>query len=170
MSKILEFLILSALAILLCIAVASCTSIPFGDNVSHSPADTLVKVVNKTSWMPMLSILGIASGVFAFLNGFKWGIPAIAACSVGLFMSLATARYSQFMAISGLVGSILITVGSIIVKNQALVEIITGVQRIKEQAKIAPIDNPKVINNVLSNYQNKHTKHTIKNVKKKMAN
>jgi hypothetical protein len=169
-NKYIEIILLVLFILLAGMAIVSCSLPPQqGGSPDPSPTDQLIKVVTKTSWMPTLSIVGIACGVFALLNGFKWGIPAIASCCVSLFMSLATARYSEYMAITGLVGSVLITAGSIIVKNQALIEIITGVEKVKEEV---PVDLPtgsKEVNKVLDRHQTKYTKRTVKSVKKKLG-
>ena len=144
------------------VLLCGCSLLPTsgGGNPSQSAPETLYKTVHKISWLPMLSILGVAGGVFALMNGFRWGIPAIVSCLVALFMSLATARYSGFMAICGLVGSILIVVASVLIKHKALVEIVTGVEKLKIESA-----NSKAVCTALSGTQTKHTENIVKRVR-----
>jgi len=149
--------------------LTGCSLLPTSNNpIQTTPVKQLTNVVYKLSWMPMLSVLGIAGGVFALMNGFKWGLSAIVACGVSLFMSLATARYSGFMAICGLVGSILIMVGSVIVKNKALIEIITGIEKAKANSEHREYIKA-VVNEHIAPAQTKHTKNIVKAIKSKLG-
>lgn len=105
------------------------------------PIDTIVKpavqlwyAAKTSNWLVTMSILGIAGGVFATLNGQKWGLAVVVSCSVSLFMSLAVARFAWWMAICGLFGSVGLCIASILARKKALVEIIKGVQRYKDKA------------------------------------
>lgn len=166
-SKFFMYIILitfiSMIICLIGVFLTSC-SILQPNTLDASTPEQLVNVVFRTNWLVTLSIIGIAASFFSLLNGFKWGLPAIASCCVALFMSLATARYSGFMAICGLVGSILIMVGSVLVKNKALLEIVTGVERLKENNSDTE-DFKNVVHSNLESVQTKHTKNIVKKVK-----
>ena len=97
-----------------------------------TPAKQLWTAAKKSNWLVTLSILGVAAGVFALVNGAaKLGIASIASASVSLFMALAVARFALWMAVFGLIGSIVAALFSILVRRKALVEIIKGVQKFK---------------------------------------
>ena len=96
--------------------------------VAPSPAIQLWQAVKNSNWLVTVSILGIAGGIFATLNGQKWGIAFVISCCVSLFMVLAVARFAWWMAVCGLVGSVTICIASILSRKRALVEIIRGVQ------------------------------------------
>lgn len=98
------------------------------------PGRQLWNAVKKSNWLVTLSILGIAAGVFALVNGsVKLGTASIASASVSLFMALAVARFALWMAVFGLIGSVIAALFSILVRRKALVEIIRGVQKYKNQ-------------------------------------
>ena len=98
-----------------------------------SPVKQLYDAARKSNWLVTISILGMAGGVFALMNGSaKLGTACIASASVSLFMALAVARYAAWMAVFGLVGTALAASISILARRKALVEIITGVQKFKD--------------------------------------
>lgn len=96
--------------------------------------ESLFDAVKGSNWLVTFSILGMAAGVFAMLNGSKMGIPAIVACAVSLFMALAVARFATWMAVCGMVGACAAVAISVIVKNRALKEVVGNVRDIKESA------------------------------------
>jgi len=97
------------------------------------PGRQLWNAAKKSNWLITLSILGIAAGVFALVNGsVKLGTASIASASVSLFMALAVARFALWMAVLGLIGSVAAALFSILVRRKALVEIIRGVQWYKD--------------------------------------
>ena len=102
------------------------------DNVVETSKNQLWQTVKKSNWLVTFSILGIAAGFFAFLNGSKIGLPAIGASCVSLFMTLAVVRFSLWMAIFGMIGSCAAVAISVLVKNKALKEIVCGVQEVKD--------------------------------------
>lgn len=125
-----------------------------------TPIDQLWQVAKQTNWLATISILGIAGGVFALMNGNKIGIPAAIASCVSLFMTLAVARFAAWMAVCGLIGSVAICAASILLKKKALVEIITGVQKYKDTC-IEVSDNFKQH----LNKQSKSTQRLVQQVK-----
>lgn len=137
-----------------------------GDNIAPTPDKQLWDAAKGVNWLVTLSILGIAAGVFAMVNGStKIGMASMAGCSVSLFMSLAVARFALWMAVFGLIGSVLAALFSILVRRKALVEIIKGVQNFRTGEKIG-IDESSL--NLLDNRleeQSKTTKKIVNNVK-----
>ena len=117
-------------------------SISTSDQTSApSPTNQLWQTVKKSNWLVGLAIPIIALGAVAAFNGMvKLGMSAAIFGCVNLFMALATARFALWMAIFGLVGSVLTIVASILLKNKALVEIIKNVQNIKNTAKENNVD------------------------------
>lgn len=134
-----------------------------------SPEGRLLDAVKGVNWLVTLSVLGIAAGVFALLNGSKIGIPVIVSCAVALFMSLAVARYATWMAIFGLVGSVLVVAVSILAKNKALKEIVSNVQVIKKVATSnGNVVSQEEIEKTLKN-QAKSTQKLVAKIKKSLT-
>jgi len=89
-----------------------------------------------------LSIIGIAAGVFALVNGSaKLGMASIASASVSLFMSLAVARFALWFAVFGLIGSVASALFSALARRKALMEIIKGVQISRENEHAPVLDH-----------------------------
>lgn len=100
--------------------------------IPPTPEVQLWQAAKKSNWLVTASILGIAAGVFAMMNGAtKLGMASIASASVSLFMSLAVSRFALWMAVLGLIGSAAAALFSVLARRKALVEIITGVQGYK---------------------------------------
>lgn len=94
--------------------------------------ESLFNAVKGTNWLVTLAIVGMAAGVFAFINGSKIGIAVIVSSAAALFMSLAVARFALWMAVFGMVGAVAVVAISILVKNKALKEIVGNVNAVKE--------------------------------------
>ena len=142
---------------------------PEADSPPASGPEQLYKAVQKSNWLVTVSIIGISISVFALLNGSRAGFAGIVACSVNLYMALATARYAQVMALLGLAGSILLGLVSILVKNKALKELIMGIQNLKKETKenkltIGPYD----ITDIVKAVQSYSTKKIVSEIKGKM--
>jgi MFS family permease len=122
------------LILILLIAGCACLGLPTKPTtpIIPTPLEQLWNAAKQSNWLVSLSILGIAAGVFALMNGSKIGIPAAIASCVSLFMTLAVARFATWMAVCGIVGSVLACAASILLKNKAVKELILGVQRVKE--------------------------------------
>ncbi len=127
-----------------------------------TPIQQLYKAAKNSNWLVTISILGVAAGAFAFLNGSKMGLPCIGASCISLFMALAVARFSMWMAVFGLIGSLASVCISVLVKNRAVKEIVTNVQDLKK-AGWMPIDAKKIILK-----QTKSTQKLVQNVKSKL--
>lgn len=107
-------------------------------NIPNIPGtnDTMKSMLKAMNWVATLSVLGIGLGAFALLNGNKLGFAGIGASLVMLFTTAAMTKYSAWIAWFGLafslVGVVSICIYSILIKNNALKEIITNVQRVKD--------------------------------------
>lgn len=121
--------------------------------------------VRNSNWLVTLSIVGIAASIFAYLNGSKLGLAGVAACCVSLFMALAVARFATWMAVCGLIGSVVASVVSILVKNTALKEIIKGVQGYRA----VKIEHDDIDTHLESAQEHKSTKKIVKKVKDKLV-
>lgn len=161
---VIVFIILS----LLCVGLFSCSLLPTsgGSTITTVPtaAQQLFKAAKNSNWLVTVSILGIAAGAFAFLNGSKIGISCIGASCISLFMALAVARFSTWMAVFGLIGSLASVCISVLVKNRAVKEIVMGV----EELKPAEGGNYSGTNKILANIQTKSTQKLVQNVKNKL--
>lgn len=140
-----------------------------GDDIAPTPDKQLWTAAKKANWLVTLSILGIAAGVFALVNGAtKIGTAAIASASVSLFMSLAVARFALWMAIFGLIGSVAAALFSILVRRKALVEIIKGVQNFKAGERVGVDESSLILLNNRLRKQSKTTKKIVNNMKNEL--
>ena len=115
------------------------------------------------NWM---AIPVIALGAVAMFNGAaKLGMSCIIFGSVNLFMALATSRFGFWMALCGLVGSMLAVAASILAKNKALKEIVFGVQAVKDI--IPETDNRLKDAKIILAKQVKSTKKIVAKIKSK---
>jgi len=169
------WIICGLLVAVLLVLINSCALFQPADNwfkpkpkpVSTSPTNQLWQTAKKSNWITTLAIPIIALGAVAAFNGMvKLGMSAAIFGCVNLFMALATARFAMWMAVFGLIGSVVTVGASILVKNKALIEFIKGAQTIKTE-----IDNgakptcSKQINQILSNKQSKPTQKLVQNIK-----
>lgn len=152
-----------------CIALSGCSMLSGQKanteiTVPPTPGVQLWTAAKKSNWLVTMSILGIAGGVFALASGaVKLGTASIASASVSLFMSLAVARFALWMAVFGLIGSLAAALFSILARKRALVEIITGVQTIKDVSL-----DPEDVKTVLDNTQSNTTKTIVGNIKNEL--
>ena len=130
-------------------------------NVPPDAGQQLWTTVKKSNWLVTLAIPIIALGAVAMFNGAgKLGMSAIIFGCVNLFMALATARFALWMAVFGLVGSGLAVAVSILAKNKALKEIITGVQEYKGSKT-----SNEVLNGALAATQSTPTQRLVQKIK-----
>ncbi len=169
MTRIIEILVLMAILFLMAQVVSGCALLKAtkGNNITvegvPSPGEQLWTAARKSNWLVTLSILGIAAGVFALVNGAtKLGTAAIASSSVSLFMALAVARFAMWMAVFGLIGPAAAALFSIFVRRKALIELIRGIQKTKSPNLIHSV------NYVLSQAQSKSTKAVVSKLKSEM--
>jgi len=126
----------------------------------------LYKTVYETNWIITFMILGIGAGIFAFLNGQKFGLPIIVACFAALIINLTVIRFSNIMAVGGLIVSGGVALYSIFLKDKALKEVIVGVQKVKTKLIGANvIEDKEDFNDVLSVSQSESTQKAVKRVK-----
>lgn len=130
---IIILLLLSAICLPGC-AVLQPRSTP---TVAPTPAVQLWQAAKSSNWLATASIIGIGAGIFIAFKGKEWGMGLVISCCVVLFMTLAVARFAWWMALCGLVGSVVILYVSILSKKRALVEIIKGGELFKKALKIA---------------------------------
>lgn len=130
------------------------------------PEIQLWQAVKKSDWLVTMSILGIAGGVFAVMNGAtKLGFASIAATSVSLVMSLAVARFALWLAVFGLIGTFAAVGFSILVRRRALVEMIKGVQVLKTKSRVIL---PSTVNDEMNDKQSSTTKVVVGNIKNEL--
>jgi len=155
--------------ILFLVVLTGCSTMPKKIETIPPPTETWNKVVYQTHWLVPLSILGIMGGVFVLILGIypKIGIATIITNGIGLFISLAIAKFAWWMALIGLIG-LLSTIGlvvySIFIKDKAIKELIIGAQELKES--VSPIFTKEETNKILTDgIQTKNTQKIIQKVK-----
>lgn len=131
-----------------------------------TPGVQLWNAAKKSNWLVTLSILSVAGGVFAMMNGsVKLGVATIASGSVSMFLALAVARFALWMAVCGLIGSVFAVLFSILVRRKALVEIIKGVQEVRNDSCAVDTDS---VTRTLDNNQSPVTKKIVGNIKNEL--
>lgn len=91
-----------------------------------------VALYSRLNWLSIASIVGIAIAAAATVNGSRLAMPIFAGCVASLGVSLAVMEYAGFLAIGSLISAVCIFVYSILIKNRAVKELITGAQKLKE--------------------------------------
>lgn len=129
-------------------------------NISTTPEQSMYQAVKSSNWLVTASIIGIAVSTFAFINGSKVGLAGIVSCCISLFATLAVARFATWMAVCGLVGAVLICTYSILIKNRAVKELVTGAQELKEIN-----GNSKLGSKVLFDVQSVSTRKIVNRIK-----
>ncbi len=167
-NKLPAILILIALSVCMFLALhllSGCVNVP---TVPESIPDTAGKVLTKFVLAPdlffTLTIIGVMAGVFAFLNGQKIGIPLIITCFVGLSMKLAVVRFGFWIGLLGALGNIILLTYTILIKNRALREIVTGVEIYREQT----IEHQDLDNSLRVAQKHEQTVDLVKEIKEKL--
>ena len=165
MTRILYLFLILIIYLTVIMILVGCATTPINPDIT--PTQTLTKVVFKTNWIATASIIGIAVSAFAFLNGSKSGIAGMVACFIALTMTLAVARYAQWLALGGLVGSVGLMVYSIFIKDRALKEVVQTVEQTR------PYLDPGIDvnlftdeNSAIKNAQHPQTTKLVKKIKK----
>jgi len=116
-----------------------------GCNMANSPPTIIPPVtssiglvtryVSSTDWLNTLFLLSMVCSVFAGLNGLKTGWAGAAASLLGIVMKGAMTQVWIYWILGVLlIVGVLLVGASILMKNQALVQIVKGVQRLKKHA------------------------------------
>jgi hypothetical protein len=88
---------------------------------------------SKVNWLSIASIIGIAIAAAATVNGqVKLAMPIFAGCVAALGISLAVVKYASFLAIGSLIAAVCIFVYSVLIKNRAVKELVTGAEELKK--------------------------------------
>lgn len=139
------------------------------DEIPDNPTSLLYKTVYKTNWLVTASIIGAAFAAAAFLNGSKMAAPIGIGCLVALALSLAVIRYATWLAGFTTVAAVLILIATILTKDKALKQIVTGVQWAKEtiagESNRGEKEAKEVINQVLAEHQDSTTQRLVAQVK-----
>ena len=158
--KIAVIIILLIMGFTLALSVTGCIS--FGKPkpsdstiiIPETPKDALYKIVYKTNWLIALSILGAAVSMAAYINGSKTAVAIGIGSLAALGLSLATIRYAEWLAGCSIIAAVLIFIATVLRKNLALKQIITGIQKVKIMLGQSNANN---INDILGGNQNKDT-------------
>jgi hypothetical protein len=105
-------------------------------------------------------MIGAVCSFFALINGSKMGLPALASCLFGLFLSLGVHAYAKPMAIGGAILSAILLLVTVLTKTKAIEQIVKGVQLLKHPTEPYMEDNE-----VLKEQQDKTTQKIVKKVK-----
>lgn len=168
--KIVDWLLVLVLAIMLIqilIVLSGCAALQKTVNpVPSTPSQQIINnVIHSTDWLGSLFLLGFVCSVIGAGLGFKkLGIVCALSCISGLFLksALSTLWFYQAAALIVL-ASILIVIAGIIYKNRAIVELILGIQKVKES------NHPYVTNNGESELNKVEVNNTLQSVQTKLT-
>ena len=148
-------------------ALSGCASLPQPSVLDSASSNTqiIMKTIRSTNWISSLLMIGFVMGLIAaFGLDFKQlGLVTSGACIAGLFLSAAMSNLWFYIG-AGLVvfASILIVIAGLVWKHKAIVEIVTGVEELKQGG------DPKEDSKLLSASQSKHTQLMVQEVKAKL--
>lgn len=168
-SNLHKIIMLVTLFAFLCIMLSGCSLFHSRPNevvqppIELTPGQQITEMVRSTNWLVTLSIIGVGAGFFSFLNGSSNGIKIMSSCFVVLSLVLGVAKYASWIALIAVIGAVTLLAYTILVKDKAVKEIVTGVQVIKKRA----VDSPKLISKTLAANQSSTTQELVKNVKRK---
>ena len=142
----------------------------------ETPQQQLFQTLTKTNWLFTLSVVGVGAGFFAFLNGSSKGLQFMAACFVVISLIIGLTRYSAWIAAIAMIGTVCLMIYSVLVKNKAMREVVSGIQNIREAGSLdghanennVSMEHTDVITSYLDNVQSKTTKAIVKAVKGKL--
>ena len=180
--KIAMIIILLIMGLTLALSVTGCISfgkpkppdstIVIPETLFESPKDVLYKIVYKTNWLIALSIIGASLSMAAYINGSKTAVAIGIGSLTALGLSLATIRYAEWLAGASIIAAVLIFIATVVRKNLALKQIITGIQKVKimlGQSKgkldLETDTNANNINDILGGNQNKDTTALVLEIK-----
>lgn len=122
----------------------------------------LNQVIHSSDWLMSVLIIACVVGIFAALNGIKAGWLGCLSALFGLILKSALSVTWVYW-LSGLVlmGVVLAALASIIMKNQALKEIIQGAQELKNTPDSEIDTTTGGVNTILKKYQSKDTQRLV---------
>jgi len=105
-------------------------------SVSNS-MQLIQNTVKSSDWLMSAFLIAIVLGVFSGFNGLKTGWCAAGASLLGLILKSAMTQTWVYWSLGVLlIAGVLLVAASILMRKRALVEIIKGVQRLKEAASV----------------------------------
>ena len=133
------WLIIASIIIIIIGSLSGCAlikpAVDFITGTTSTPVPLLPEAAlySKLNWLSIASIIGIAIAAAATVNGqIKLAMPIFCGCVAALGISLAVVKYASFLAIGSLIAAVCIFAYSILIKNRAVKELITGAQILKE--------------------------------------
>lgn len=126
-----RWMMFSLTMLVIAAVLTGCASLPVKPStpLALTPQQQLTQMVSGTNWVTTLMLFGVGAGFFAFLNGNSKGLQVMAACFVVLSLALGIARYSLWISTATMIGAIALMIYTVLVKNNALKEVVNGVQQ-----------------------------------------
>ena len=119
--------------------------------------------MKSTNWVLSIFLLALVVCLMAGFNGMKTGWGGAAACFCGILLKGMLTQVWLYWSLGlMLVGGVGLYAASVLLKNRALTEIITGVQRIKGSLTAVTIQGS---SKVLAKEQSKATQHLVGKIK-----
>jgi hypothetical protein len=160
--------LISLLSIMLCTGCQVCRSLwaDSGPNVDppSSGSEVMVQTIVKYDKMFGFFLLAVVGGVIAGMGGLKFGWIVAAGNLVGIGMYLTIARYSQWIAVGGLISGILILVAFVVRDKRFAFQNVKAIQDLKSKFP----DLKDEINKIMFVHQDTSTEKVVKETKKKI--
>ncbi len=148
--------------------LSGCTGNTSPESIPTSPVDIMMKTVAATGWFTTFCLLSFFGAVIAIsLGQTKIGGAVIVASIATVTFGLAIQRFPTWLAIIGFTGSVIGAGYSILIKNRALVEIVKGVERVKEEYDMY-VSEGRIAEEFDSEQKHTSTKKIVRQVKAKL--
>jgi hypothetical protein len=116
--------------ILIIIWICSCAPTAVKPIIPVTPG--LSDVIKNMNSVTLFSFLGIGLSIFAFLQGYKWGLSALISAIVCLILSIVIAQYAGYIALFGALTVAAIVGYTIYINRKALKQVVEGVEKVKD--------------------------------------
>ena len=153
------------IVVLLIVCLSGCAvTPPRPESIPQTPGQQIINnTIQSTDWLMSILLIGSVLGIFAGLNGVKTGWAGTASCVGGMVLKAALSSTWVFWLCGFLfIVCVVAAVASILWKNKALREIITGIQFVRESV------DPEIKENMteyLASKQGKDTQGLVNQVK-----
>jgi len=162
-------IILAFLVLYVIVCISGCQQAYRKPEPERPPTYFEIHIVKHLNWMVLVSIVGVALGIAAMLNGAKYAVPLIVGCLGSLGLSIAVATYSKYIAIYAFIVAGVVFIYSVFLKDRALKEIVTGGENFKSKCLLpAPTENyaaKEMFKRAHNNVQSKTTQQMVKKIK-----
>ena len=158
--------------VLLWVLLAGCSVLPPSSSPpvpSLSSSQSIIyQTIKSTDWIMSALLMGSVLGLFAGFNGLRVGWAGLAACMGGMVLKAAmSSTYVYWVCGLIVLGAVLAAVASVLLKNQAVKELIVGVQKVKSST-VPRTEGHDEVSDTMKNEQSRTTVALVNTVKARL--